>query len=308
VGACKDNAGPAAPNTTHPAGVIAQTVQLDGRPFGVAISSLGAYHVVLLDVARIGRGNLPTRDFTATVSVGAVPTAVAFHPSGMTSYVTNQLDKTLGIVDVGANTQVNTISLQGFPFVVAVSPNGSTVYCTDNEGRLYAVDAGPGALRRTVTLTGTSNGLVFHPNSSRAFATIQFRGEIAEITTNSDQVARVLNVGGGVVQGIAISADGSELYVGDEVGGELRVISVASGSVIAIVDLAGGAFDVKLSPDDAQLYVSLPSSGAVQVVDRASRTVIRTINTGGAPRRIAFSALGETAIVANESGWVDFIQ
>jgi hypothetical protein len=36
--------------------------------------------------------------------------------------------------------------------------------------------------------------------------------------------------------------------------------------------------------------------------------VVNTISTGGTPRAMAFSARGETAIIANESGWVDFVQ
>jgi YVTN family beta-propeller protein len=115
--------------------------------------------------------------------------------------------------------------------------------------------------------------------------------------------------GSGVLQGIAISTDGSELYVLDQSFTMLRVLSVASGTEIVQVPLDGfDAFALALSPDNAQLYAALTGSGVVRVIDRASRTIVKSIQTGGSPRRIAFSAGGETAVIANEAGWVDFIR
>ena len=54
------------------------------------------------------------------------------------------------------------------------------------------------------------------------------------------------------------------------------------------------------------------TSGRVLVIDRTTRKIVRkiihTIDVGGKPRRIAFSADGLTAFVANELGWVDVLK
>jgi YVTN family beta-propeller protein len=63
-----------------------------------------------------------------------------------------------------------------------------------------------------------------------------------------------------------------------------------------------------LSPDEAHLYVSIPGAGAVQVVNTASRSIVHTVSVRGRPRRIAFDYHGGTAVVANESGAVDFVR
>ena len=66
-----------------------------------------------------------------------------------------------------------------------------------------------------------------------------------------------------------------------------------------------------LSPDDAQLYVGVMDLGLVRVIDRASLTIVNTIqlpNPGAFPRRIAFSRDGSTAVIADESGFVHFVQ
>jgi DNA-binding beta-propeller fold protein YncE len=46
----------------------------------------------------------------------------------------------------------------------------------------------------------------------------------------------------------------------------------------------------------------------VYLLDWKSGAVLKTVTTGGTPRRIGFAANGSTAVVANEGGWVDFIE
>lgn len=63
-----------------------------------------------------------------------------------------------------------------------------------------------------------------------------------------------------------------------------------------------------VSPDWRQLYISSSLGGAIYLIDWKSGATLRRVATGGTPRRIAFTADGSTAVVANEAGWVDFIR
>jgi len=74
------------------------------------------------------------------------------------------------------------------------------------------------------------------------------------------------------------------------------------------VTAASGGFGLAVSPDGAVIYVSRPNAGEIVIVDRAVLAVVDTLATGGVPRRVAFNRLGTMAIIANENGWVDFIQ
>jgi DNA-binding beta-propeller fold protein YncE len=67
---------------------------------------------------------------------------------------------------------------------------------------------------------------------------------------------------------------------------------------------------MEVTPDSTQLYVTgfLDGVGQVHVVARTGRTIIRSHPVGGVPRRIAFTRTGSRAVIANESGWVDFIR
>ena len=121
-------------------------------------------------------------------------------------------------------------------------------------------------------------------------------------------MARTFAIGGSKLQGVAASKDGTELYVADEGANVLHVVNIASGTQDTTVALGGGGFGVAVSRDNAQVYVSLPAGHVVKVIDRASRAVVQTIQTGGTPRRLGFSVAGETAVIADESGFVHFVQ
>ena len=57
---------------THPAGVVAATVPLGSRPFGVAVSPDRAYYVTQLDASTLARGTFPAMSFPASVAVGTI--------------------------------------------------------------------------------------------------------------------------------------------------------------------------------------------------------------------------------------------
>ncbi|HET7039763.1 MAG TPA: hypothetical protein VFH97_07735, partial [Gemmatimonadales bacterium] len=107
--------------------------------------------------------------------------------------------------------------------------------------------------------------------------------------------------------GLAVAADGSELYIANEASG-LQVWDLDTGMSITTVNLGGGAFGLALSPDDAVLAATQPSLGRVQLVNRATRTISKTVVTMGTPRRVAFAPDGSVLVVPNEGHWFDIIE
>ena len=294
---------------TNPQGVIATTLTLAQRPFAVDISSVNDVYITRLDAASMQRVDLPVFAFSGVVTVGSTPTQVAFNPAGTTAWVTNQLSHNVGVVNVATNTQVRTIPIAGDPFEVITSANGGTVYVSSNNGNVYALDAATDQVLATLALGGQiTNNFARHPDGVRIYASQRVGGTVKEIDTQTNTVLRTFTIAGGNrLQGMAVSADGTELYVADELANVLWVVNIASGSAVQSIPLGGQGFDVALSPDDARLYVSLLTNSVV-VIGRVSRTVVATITTGGEPRRLGFSSLGETVVIADMSGKVHFVR
>jgi YVTN family beta-propeller protein len=134
----------------------------------------------------------------------------------------------------------------------------------------------------------------------------QSDGTISEVDLTNNTVARTLTVGGHP-QELVLSPGGTLLFVADETG-SIQIWSLRDGQKRGDITVPGGAFAMAVSPDWRQLYVTSAQGGAVYLLDWKTGAVLKTVTTGGTPRRIGFAADGSMAVVANEGGWIDFIE
>ena len=291
---------------THPQGVVGSTVELGSRPFGAAVSSQGAVLITQLDAATVARGTLSGQTLGTSISVGAVPTDVTVDAAGTYAYVTNQFSSNIGVIDLGTNTQVATIPVSGDPFRVRLSPDGSSLFATGNADSLFIIDVQSREVTGRLGIGLDANGLAVERTGSRLYVSNQSDGTVSEVDLTNNTVARTITVGGHP-QDLVLSPGGTLLFVADETG-SIQVWSLRDGSKRGDIAVPGGAFAMAVSPDWRQLYVTSAQGGAVYLLDWKTGAVLKTVTTGGTPRRIGFAANGSTAVVANEGGWVDFIE
>lgn len=304
--ACNSTDEDSGPAFTHPEGVLAPEVpEISGRPFGVAISRSGLVYVTRLDAAMVTvlDASLAVVD---SIDVGSAPTGVAFAPDGETAYVTNQFSQSLGVIDVSTATQVDEIELPADPFVPFVSPDGSKVFVTSNTSNVYVINRGTATLTDSIELSHAPNGFAFHPTKGRVYVSAFAGGTVSEITVSNGDVLRTFTPGG-LPQGMAVSRNGRELYVANE-SGWMEIFDLSTGASARKVTLDSGGFGLALSPDGEFVYVTEPAVGKVQIVSVESRSIVGTLYVGGQPRRIAFTRLGDMAVVANEDGYVSFVK
>lgn len=307
--ACSENA--TGPSLSRSLGDDDDTMALArrGSPFGLAVSHQDIVYVTLAHGRALARLDLPGRDFSAIIPVGEVPTAVAFDPTGATAYVTNQFSRSVGVVDVQRGAQVGEIPVTGDPFVLLVTPGGDRLYVTTNADRVYVVELPGGTVADSVVLEAEANGLALHPDRRRLYASV-ISGPVVEIDTHSLHVLRTFELGG-KPQGIAVSRDGTRLYVANEAvdpRGGLEIWDLVAGTRIQRVAIGGLGFGLGLSPDERRIFVTRSLGGDVKIVSPENPALIRTLETGGMPRRIGFNAAGTVAVIANEAGWVDFVR
>ena len=291
---------------THPSGTVAGTAAVASRPFAIAISRSGLAYAGRQDLPYLQLSQLPDAGFGDSVRVGSDPTDIAFTSMGTTAYVTNQFSLNVGVISVGVKRSVDSIPIpSGNPFRVVVAPDDQYCYVSTSTGMLYEISTVTNTITRQLALSVSPvNGLAFQPNGDVLYAT-STGGSLFEITLSTG-VVRFAAVGG-TLQDIAVSLDGTELYIANEAGA-LDVRDAATGADLTTIPAAANAFALKLSPDGTELYASFPSSGLVKIIDRASRSVVQTLGVGGMPRRIAFSRLGTTALIPNESGFISVIK
>ena len=110
---------------------------------------------------------------------------------------------------------------------------------------------------------------------------------------------RVALVGVGVEpNGVAVSPDGTKIYVANTVSGRVTVLTVdranaAYGSFQTTITVGTEPYGLALTPSGKKLYVANARSNSVSVIDTATNRVTKTIaGVGFEPRGIAITNSG----------------
>jgi serine/threonine-protein kinase len=205
------------------------------------------------------------------IPVGATPGYVAITPDGRFAYIANRAAKVVTVLDTAINKVTATIPIDaGPPQFIAFSPDGSRAYVS-----LYNDD-------KTINLVDVIN--------TRTTKALQ------EIPVEQKPYA------------LAVTPDGTSVWVPSHDAGALDIIVVASNTVTEKLPVARNPHWVAFSPDGRTAYLANHESNVLSVIDVASRAVITTIPVGTSPHSVAVSPDGaQVVVVCFDSNDVYFI-
>ncbi len=124
-------------------------------------------------------------------------------------------------------------------------------------------------------------------------------GQVAVFDIASGKVSKAISVADNPV-GLAISADGSRLYVTSAVAaGKVQVIDVRSGRVADSIAVGHTPVAVVGSPDGKKLYVCNQFDNNIGVIDLGSKKQVATIAVTREPVAAALTSDGKFLFVAN---------
>jgi DNA-binding beta-propeller fold protein YncE len=309
----------------HPAGIVMASTPLPGDgqgdgPFGVAVDGGGRILISQTNSGRVASGSYPLDGFT-TRDLGGTPTSIALLRGG-TALVTPTGPDTTGasVIEVATDRVLAQVPLGVAAFSAVTAPDSQTAYLGTNDGRVLEFDVSSFSVIGSIDLgvaKSRANHLALNATGTLLYVSSFTTGTIFEIDLASKSVTRLFVVGG-EPQGIAVSLDGTELYVADESGtGNVAFYDLVGNTLEGTLALGaiasrGGPFALALSPDGAALYVGVNTTedpGLIQVIDTRSHTIERTLKSCGlVPRRIAFGFSGGLAVIADETGCVTFVE
>jgi YVTN family beta-propeller protein len=245
---------------------------------------------------------LPVDAFGAPIAVGLAPPAVTFNPAGTRAYVTNQDGQTLHVIDVASATVIDTIVLGNAGFSVITSRDGTEVFASVATGQVYVISGSTNAIVDSIVLPWGVHAFARHPTDDRIY--MSTRLAVFEINARTHQVLRSFRTGD-LSQRLAVSPDGRELLVANEVLGLdiWRIWDAARDTTIQLE-----AFGLGLSPDGEKIYLVGSLSREITIVDRRTRLVDTVLTVGGKPRNVAFSQDGRVAVITNEADFVTVVE
>jgi DNA-binding beta-propeller fold protein YncE len=288
----------------HLRGTLGERVPISGAPFDIALTStdwalVTRGHAAAVDLLRLGPPRL-----VHSIQVGPVPTRIVPSLRGDLAYVTSQFSEAINVVDLALGRQTATLPVTGHPLGAVLSTDGQTLYVSTNRDRLVALAVSGRVAGREMPIPLGSPQICMHPSGRRIYSSGFRSGVIAEVEVPALRALRTFDVGG-IVQDVAVTADGQTLYAANE-SGWVDAIHLANGKRSGRLQFGTAALGLALSADQADVVVGLLHAGRVVIVDRAKLAVRATLLTGGTPRLMATHAQGRV-LVANEAGWVDFI-
>lgn len=141
------------------------------------------------------------------------------------------------------------------------------------------VNVTPNPISATITVTPVSTGFAFVP----------WGDEVRVMNTESHELVKTIPVGTTAL-GVAVSPDGTKVFISNSESNTVSVINVNTLDVVATIAVGAGPTELVVSADGIRVYVLNVIHSTVSVINTASNSVIATIPiTAFNPSKLAIS-------------------
>jgi DNA-binding beta-propeller fold protein YncE len=236
-----------------------------------------------------------TGAIVGTVALTGTPSAVAHHPSSPALFVALPGDDRVVRVDTSTLTVSGTAAVAGGPVAVVVHPSAPQVWvATDGGATVRIVNASTLVVSAPIALPGPATDIAM--NATRAYVCVPSAPALVVLDVATRTVQGTFTDLGPAPDRVAVTPDGSTVYVTDTDEGRLYV-RAADGSAKPAPTPASvptGQVPADLVADDSRAYVADRASGpaagtdAISVLDAARLTLatVWALGTGHGERLI----------------------
>jgi len=184
-------------------------------------------------------------------------------------------------------------------YVPNYNSNSVSVFRSNADGSLAAV--------ATIAGVGTQPSVAaVRGDQAFAYVTSNASNELRVIDTSTNTVVQTVTTGLATPYGVAVSPDGTRVYVANQGGTTVAVFSAdsATGQLSSLTTITAGTAPraVRFSADGTRAYVANQTSGTVSVINTADNSVIATVNTGGQLFDIAVNPAGTRVYAVDVAG------
>ena len=245
-------------------------------------------------------------DLPTNISVGTNALSVEISPNGALAYVTNAADRTVSAIDTATRTVTGTISVGTQPEGIGFSPDSRTAYIAHGDltvatGTVSVIDTATRTVVRTISVApmGPAEAVVVSPDGKKAYVSGYNYLSVIDTATG---VARAISVGNSYGADIAISPDGSRVYIADFYTSKIWVVSTATEQTIAAVQLPTAPTRLAVTPDGLRVYVTSAQANKVYMISTAANAIHATLDVPGRPVGVAAAPNGSRIFLTGYEG------
>lgn len=240
------------------------------------------------------------------VPTGEGPHEVVASEDGRTAYVANygtqqKAGNSISIIDIAARKEIKRLELGALQRPHGIVVANGKVYFTAEINRVIArYDP---ATDRIDWIMGTGQSithmLVVSPDGRRAYTANIISDTVTAIDFTLPVPQQVTQIQvGKQPEGIAISPDGREVWVGQNGDGHISIIDTATNRVTETIKVGEVPIRLKFTPDGKRVLVSDPKAGELILLDAATRKEIKRLKVEGTPVGLLVAPDNSRAFVA----------
>ena len=215
-------------------GMVRQRLAISD-PYHLGFSPDGKWFVTCsLRLARIDVYDAASYRLVHRLPAWSMPSHMGFAPDGSAVYITLQGSNALIAIELASGRMLWTVTIGRQPAGVAVRPSGTILAAIMGSDHFVEVDPRDGTiLRRVQTARGTHNFLV-SPDGKTLYVSNRVAGSISVLNAETLAITGTILAPGGP-DDMALSSDGSELWVTGRFRHLVNVIDLPSGILKATV-------------------------------------------------------------------------
>ena len=160
-------------------------------------------------VYRINRSNY---QIDSVYPVGSVPKVVEITPDNKYLLVANWCSYTVSVVSIEQNKVVKTVKIGRYPRGIAISNDSTKAYVAEMGGNRIHVINLQDFSTSFIPIGSNPRAIVLSPDNSTMYVTMNLSGRVASWDLVSNKPGKSVRTGE-AARSLAISADGSSLYV-----------------------------------------------------------------------------------------------
>jgi YVTN family beta-propeller protein len=279
---------------------IAMIAGAHAAPFGY-IADAGFSKIIVMDLATgKQRASIPFPTNEAYF--------IAVTPDGKRAYVANNgIDGAMWVVDTLTMQLTGHIALDSGPQRSVFSPDGKylyTVYPFDSKitSILTATNT-----PTTIPVGSSPCDVVFTPDSTRAYV-VNRDGTVSVVDTSANVVTKTISIGTTNFYecgGIAITPDGSRIYVTRYDSDKASIIDTATNTVVGSPIAVGSDRSARIivAPDDSRVYFLSAEGASLSVVSRATNALLLTVPLGVYPLDMITTPDGSELFISDDDDY-----
>ncbi len=218
------------------------------------------------------------------------PEQAAISPDAKTIYVASEDSAKVYILDAQSGAILARLDAGGEPEGVRFSPDGRYVLSTaEGSASVALIDTASRSVVATIPVGQRPRDVVFSPDGKLAYTTGEADASVSLIDVAARSVLTKTTLEGerALPMGLALSLDGSRLFVSAGRGGMVFALDAKTLAVLGRVKAGARPWGVALSPDGKLLFSANGPSNDVSVINTDTLEAVKTIPAGARPWGLA---------------------